>query len=59
MTRLQPRSRSADNEAVENLEPDRHHDFLVPKLDKSTSYYGDLGVIATFVFFMYIAGRLS
>ena len=33
-------------------------DFLVPKLEKSTSYYGNLGVIATFLFFMYLAGRL-
>jgi uncharacterized BrkB/YihY/UPF0761 family membrane protein len=33
-------------------------DFLVPKLEKSTSYYGNLGVIATFLFFMYFAGRL-
>jgi len=33
-------------------------EFIVPKLEKSTSYYGGLGVIATFLFFMYIAGRL-
>lgn len=33
-------------------------EFVVPKLEKSTSYYGGLGVIATFLFFMYFAGRL-
>ena len=33
-------------------------EFIVPKLEKSTSHYGGLGVIATFLFFMYFAGRL-
>lgn len=32
--------------------------LLVPKLEKSTSHYGGFGAIATFLFFMYIAGRL-
>ena len=32
--------------------------LVVPKLEKSTSHYGGLGVIATVLFFMYFAGRL-
>ncbi len=32
--------------------------FLVPKLEKSTSLYGDLGATATFLFFMYVMASL-
>jgi membrane protein len=32
--------------------------FLVPKLEKSTSLYGDLGATTTFLFFMYITSIL-
>ena len=32
--------------------------FLVPKLEKSTSLYGDLGATATFLFFMYMIAIL-
>jgi membrane protein len=32
--------------------------FLVPKLEKSTSLYGDLGATTTFLFFMYITATL-
>ena len=32
--------------------------FLVPKLEKSTSLYGDLGATTTFLFFMYMASIL-
>jgi uncharacterized BrkB/YihY/UPF0761 family membrane protein len=32
--------------------------FLVPKLEKSTSLYGDLGATATFLFFMYMVAIL-
>jgi uncharacterized BrkB/YihY/UPF0761 family membrane protein len=32
--------------------------FLVPKLEKSTSLYGGLGATTTLLFFMYIAGSL-
>ena len=32
--------------------------FLVPKLEKSTSLYGDLGATTTFLFFMYIPSIL-
>ena len=32
--------------------------FLVPKLEKSTSLYGDLGATATFLFFMYVVAFL-
>ena len=32
--------------------------FLAPKLEKSTSLYGALGIIATLLFFMYVTGRL-
>ena len=32
--------------------------LLVPKLEKSTSLYGDLGATATFLFFMYVTASL-
>ena len=32
--------------------------FLVPKLEKSTSLYGDLGSTTRFLFFMYITATL-
>ena len=32
--------------------------FLVPKLEKSTSLYGDLGATTTFLFFMYVTSFL-
>ncbi len=32
--------------------------FLVPKLEKSTSYYGSIGIVATLLFFMYFVGWL-
>ena len=32
--------------------------FLVPKLEKSTSLYGGLGAVTTLIFFMYFVGRL-
>jgi uncharacterized BrkB/YihY/UPF0761 family membrane protein len=32
--------------------------FLIPKLERSTSHYGVLGITATLLFFMYLAGRL-
>ncbi len=32
--------------------------YLVPKLEKSTSLYGDLGATATFLFFMYMVAIL-
>ena len=32
--------------------------FLVPKLEKSTSLYGGLGAMTTLLFFMYFVGRL-
>jgi uncharacterized BrkB/YihY/UPF0761 family membrane protein len=32
--------------------------FLVPKLEKSTSLYGDLGATATFLFFMFVTAYL-
>ncbi len=32
--------------------------FLVPKLEKSTSLYGDLGATTTFLFFIYITAIL-
>jgi uncharacterized BrkB/YihY/UPF0761 family membrane protein len=32
--------------------------FLVPKLEKSTSLYGDLGATTTFLFFMYMTAIL-
>ena len=32
--------------------------FLVPKLEKSTSLYGGFGALTTFLFFMYLVGRL-
>ena len=32
--------------------------LLVPKLEKSTSLYGDLGATATFLFFMYMLAIL-
>jgi uncharacterized BrkB/YihY/UPF0761 family membrane protein len=32
--------------------------FLVPKLEKSTSLYGDLGATTTFLFFMYMTSIL-
>lgn len=32
--------------------------FLVPKLEKSTSLYGDLGATTTFLFFIYITATL-
>ena len=32
--------------------------LLVPKLEKSTSLYGDLGATATFLFFMYVTAYL-
>ena len=32
--------------------------FLVPKLEKSTSLYGDLGATTTFLFFMYLIAIL-
>ena len=32
--------------------------FLVPKLEKSTSLYGDLGGTATFLLFMYMTSLL-
>jgi uncharacterized BrkB/YihY/UPF0761 family membrane protein len=32
--------------------------FLAPKLEKSTSHYGGLGLVATLLFFMYLAARL-
>ena len=32
--------------------------FLVPKLEKSTSLYGGFGALTTFLFFMYLIGRL-
>ena len=31
---------------------------IVPKLEKSTSLYGTLGAVSTFLFFMYLGGRL-
>ena len=33
-------------------------DLLVPKLEKSTSLYGDLGATTTFLFFMYVTATL-
>jgi uncharacterized BrkB/YihY/UPF0761 family membrane protein len=33
-------------------------EFLVPKLEKSTSLYGDLGATTTFLFFMYMTATL-
>ena len=33
-------------------------EFLVPKLEKSTTLYGSLGAMTTLLFFMYFAGRL-
>ena len=33
-------------------------EFLVPKLEKSTTLYGGLGAMTTILFFMYFAGRL-
>ena len=33
-------------------------EFLVPKLEKSTTLYGSLGAMTTILFFMYFAGRL-
>ena len=33
-------------------------EFLVPKLEKSTSLYGDLGATTTFLFFMYMTSIL-
>ena len=32
--------------------------FLVPKLEKSTSLYGGLGAVTTLLLFMYFVGRL-
>ena len=32
--------------------------LLGPKLEKSTSLYGGLGVMATFLFFMWVIGRI-
>ena len=32
--------------------------FVIPKLEKSTSLYGTLGAVATFLFFMYLGARL-
>ncbi len=32
-------------------------EFLVPKLEKSTTLYGSLGALTTILFFMYFAGR--
>ena len=32
--------------------------FLVPKLEKSTSLYGDLGATTTFLFFIYMLSIL-
>ena len=33
-------------------------EFLVPKLEKSTTLYGSLGAMTTLLFFMYFVGRL-
>ncbi len=33
-------------------------EFLVPKLEKSTTLYGSLGAMTTILFFMYFVGRL-
>ena len=33
-------------------------EFLVPKLEKSTTLYGSLGAMTTILFFMYFAGKL-
>ena len=33
-------------------------EFLVPKLEKSTTLYGSLGAMTTLLFFMYLVGRL-
>jgi uncharacterized BrkB/YihY/UPF0761 family membrane protein len=32
--------------------------LLGPKLEKATSLYGGLGVVATLLFFMYVVGRI-
>ena len=32
--------------------------FLVPKLDSATQLYGVIGVVSTFLFWLYIIGRL-